>query len=127
MFYEKIFYNYYKDKRLKFGKMAFYKKKCVNCAHLVNIDVKICPSCSLWRPVEFLCPYCGEKTDKKDTVCRNCNESIIGDCPYCGQTTALHYECEQCGEKFLKKCKNRKCCIVQHIYNKICASCGYIM
>jgi RNA polymerase subunit RPABC4/transcription elongation factor Spt4 len=104
--------------------MANYKKACIHCGRLVDIDARNCPSCGSRSPLAWRCPTCMKEVQPQDKVCSSCGRSLLIECPHCRQQTRTNDRCDRCGKSLLIKCQNKRCSELQFFDLLHCNACG---
>lgn len=56
--------------------ISFHKyedRHCISCHESIDVNSKYCPYCGSEQDEDVVCDYCGQKNNKHDLMCTNCN------------------------------------------------------
>lgn len=104
--------------------MASYKQPCQNCGNLIDRYAKYCIYCHSRHPFGFQCPTCLHPVGREQVLCSSCGRPLNIVCPHCGQETFVDDQCDRCGQSLLVQCANRRCNQWQFFQNTKCTACG---
>jgi hypothetical protein len=48
-------------------------KECIECNQEIESNSDFCQYCGATQEATVICDFCGEKNNKKETVCQHCN------------------------------------------------------